>query len=341
MVDALQSIDQWPTPLRTYNGPMCMRIGRFLLLLQLVAALFVAGLLWSRSGWALPTALLTGVAVAAFAHVAIVIIEFGLAFYAASPRPAGQQPGIARWLEAFIGEVSASFMTFSVRQPLWGDTPLASADPTSKLPVASVTGKDDGHLAAPGSQRPPIVFIHGFFCNRALWRPAARWFAGRGHVIDSVNLEPVYGSIDQYPVIIDAAVRRLCDRTGQTRVALVCHSMGGLAARAYARDFGLERVARVVTLGTPHRGTFLARFGHGKNVAQMRLESRWLAELARTESSEHRARFTIVLSHHDNIVSPQAAQRIPDARVIETYAKGHVRLALDPDIWQIVADELH
>lgn len=299
---------------------MCMRIGRLLLLLQLLLALIVAGLLMQFGNWGVTSALVGGVLVSLAVHALVVTIEFGLAIVSSSTAPPGHWSGPAGWLKALFSEIRASVMTFSVRQPLFGDSALASAG-------------DRAH-------RIPIVFVHGFFCNRAMWRPAARWFAARGHAIDSVNLEPVYGSIDQYPPIIDEAVRRLCERTGQTRVALVCHSMGGLAARAYARDYGLDRVARVITLGTPHQGTFLARFGHGRNTAQMRLSSQWLGELERRERSKHRARFTIVLSHHDNIVSPQAIQVLPDARVIETSGKGHVQLALDPFVWSIVADEL-
>jgi triacylglycerol esterase/lipase EstA (alpha/beta hydrolase family) len=54
---------------------------------------------------------------------------------------------------------------------------------------------------------------------------------------------------------VDKAVADLRQRTGAAQVALVCHSMGGLVARAYLRAYGDEAVACVVTLGSPHRGT--------------------------------------------------------------------------------------
>jgi pimeloyl-ACP methyl ester carboxylesterase len=43
------------------------------------------------------------------------------------------------------------------------------------------------------------------------------------------------------------------------RLILICHSMGGLIARWYAEHLdGASRVRRIVTIGTPHRGSFEA-----------------------------------------------------------------------------------
>src|SRR4051794_5695200 len=40
------------------------------------------------------------------------------------------------------------------------------------------------------------------------------------------------------------------------RTHLVCHSMGGLVARAMLRDGGPNNLGRIVTLGTPHEGSY-------------------------------------------------------------------------------------
>ena len=50
----------------------------------------------------------------------------------------------------------------------------------------------------------------------------------------TVNLEPVYAPVDRYTELIHAAVERLRRATGAERITLVCHSMGGLVARAYS-----------------------------------------------------------------------------------------------------------
>ena len=323
---------------------MVSLIGRSILLGQVLLGILVTGGLISGYGLAPLAALAWGLLVAVGLHALIVVVEFLLAGYASSETPLPDQLGLMGWAQCVGGEIAASLMTFSIRQPFFGATALASAFDQSP--------------------KTPIVFIHGFFCNRAIWRPAATWLASVGHPIHSVNLEPVYGSIDEYPALIDRAVKDLQSRCGYRPVALVCHSMGGLAARAYLRDFGNSAIARVITLGTPHQGTFLANFSHAGNSKQMRLQSPWRDALASSEadaiklSSEPNNRqqdsspdtpptgvqgqslFTVVFSHHDNIVAPQSIQTFDGAKVISTAGKGHVRLAVDPEIWQIIADEL-
>ena len=64
---------------------------------------------------------------------------------------------------------------------------------------------------------------------------------------------------------IESAVRRVTSKTGRSPV-VIAHSMGGLAVRSWlARQSADARVQRVFTMGSPHRGTWLARFSAMKN----------------------------------------------------------------------------
>ena len=148
----------------------------------------------------------------------------------------------------------------------------------------------------------------------------------------SIDLEPVAGSIDDYAPLIEARVRELCAATGAGRIAIVAHSMGGLAARAWMRAYGNARVARLVTLGTPHHGTALARFGPGANAVQMRRGSAWLRALAAAEPPEVRARIVSIYTHHDNIVAPQDSSVLPGACNIAFGGVGHVALGSNPRV---------
>jgi len=146
---------------------------------------------------------------------------------------------------------------------------------------------------------------------------------------------------------IEARVRELCAATGATRIAIVAHSMGGLAARAWMRSYGKPaygkpaygkpaygsaRVARLVTLGTPHHGTALARFGLGANAVQMRRDSAWLRDLAAAEGPDVRARIVSLYTHHDNIVAPQDSSVLPGARNVAFGGIGHVALGSNPRV---------
>jgi len=61
----------------------------------------------------------------------------------------------------------------------------------------------------------------------------------------------------------------------------------------------------------------------------MRPASDWLADLAAGEDARTTGRFHVLLSHHDNIVAPQAGQSLPGAHTLEFSGMGHISLAYD------------
>ncbi|MGL4573603.1 MAG: esterase/lipase family protein [Burkholderiaceae bacterium] len=296
-------------------------IQRIIFIIQVLAAVAIAWALHKYKAFGWPSAIAIGVATGFVVHAAIILIDFVLAGIAASPTPAQHRIGVFGAIGCYVGELWASIRTFSFAQPWLANRRMAGQR------IAYSTGI-------------PVLFLHGYFCNRALWRSLAKTLASRGHASSAINLEPVFGSIDEYTTSIDHAVRRLQSRTGAPKIALVCHSMGGLAARAYLRAHGDGAIAKVITLGTPHQGTFLARFGHGKNTAQMRQVSAWREDLAASESRERRALFTVMLTHHDNIVSPQAVQVLEGAQTVEFSGMGHVAMVYEARVQAAVLQVL-
>jgi len=265
---------------------------------------------------------LAGVAALASAHAWFLALEFLLMHRVNASDPA-PRAGWRALVRAWALESLAAPRVFLWQQPLrsgrWPDL----------LPARAHGGQ---------AARRGVVFVHGFVCNRGLWNPWLERLTREGRAFCAVNLEPVFGSIDDYVPAIDAAVRRVTDATGMPPV-LVCHSMGGLAARAWLRDCrSEERVARVVTLGSPHQGTWLARFSFVTNAGQMRTDSRWLAELRRDELPQCAALFTCYYSSCDNIVFPASSAVLPGARAVWVPGVAHVDLAFAPAVMQ---DVLH
>ena len=264
---------------------------------------------WQRS----PGTALAGFALIAFGYALFLGLEF-IALYFVSRRDSTPAPNWADIGRAWAGEVVTAPRVFCWRQPFrWNEEP------------DHLEGKQ---LAG----RRGAVFIHGFVCNRGFWTPWLRALRSRGHAFAAVNLEPVFGSIDDYVPIIDAAVQQVTRATGLPPV-LVCHSMGGLAARAWlraGRDDG--RVAHVITIGTPHRGTWLGRFSHLANGRQMRLQSEWLGELALYATEERHAAFTCWYSNCDNIVFPTSTATLPGADNRLVRGEAHVDLAFNPEV---------
>jgi triacylglycerol lipase len=174
------------------------------------------------------------------------------------------------------------------------------------------------HLPQTPGQR-GVVLVHGFSCNRGLWRDWMPALQRQGIAHVAVTLEPAFGSIDDYAAPIEAAVARVQAATGCAPV-LVGHSMGGLAIRAWLRAApgALQRCHHVVTLGTPHHGTWLARFGHTRNGRQMRQQSEWLQALAAAEPAGLYGRFTCLhlprCAHVDMVRAPAALRAVLEVR---------------------------
>ncbi len=295
-------------------------------LLGALVALIAAGVgalaLWLHRarGWDLAPAVLAAAAVPVLVDAAILASQFAVTGWLRRRLRPELRPGFGAALRAWLGEIAASLRTFFYAQIRHGAAALPS-------------GTDGA--------RTPVLLVHGYFCNRGIWHPFARWLAARGHAVEGVNLEPVFGSIDDYAAIVAAGVERLRARTGAARIAIVAHSMGGLAARAFLAQRGGDAIAALVTLGTPHAGTWIARLGHGRNVAQMRLDSDWLQALAAREAGLAQPPITIVHSLHDNIVGPPRPIRaLAGARTVELFGRGHVELAYDRAAWRQALDAI-
>ena len=294
---------------------MTARWVRFLAPAAIPAAIAAAA--WAvhmLTGFAALPSLLVALLIAAVVHVAIL----GIGFAIAATHSAGEQASPSEWWRALLGEMTVSAWAF-----YWA-MPFRAA------------------FAAPAAQgtRLPVVLVHGYLCNRGVWHRLARRLHAIGHNVEAVNLKPVFGSIDGYARLVDQAVQRACARSGKAQVALIGHSMGGLAIRAYAREFGTARVAGIITLGTPHNGTTHAGLGLGANARQMRRNSRWLAALAASEPAELRQRMLCVYSRHDNLVAPFMSATLEGARTHEISGIGHLQLTVAPLVLRAVEDEL-
>jgi pimeloyl-ACP methyl ester carboxylesterase len=192
---------------------------------------------------------------------------------------------------------------------------------------------DTVQVVRPGQRA--VILVHGFMCNRGLWNrwvPALR-AAQVPHI--AVTLEPPFGDIDGYVTLLDDAIARAARATGVPPL-LVGHSMGGLAVRAWWRAHAAcarSHVAGVITVGSPHHGTFTARLASAANARQMRRSSVWLRELAASENDGRYAQFTCFYSHCDNIAMPASTGVLPGADNRHVEGQPHVALAFAPEVF--------
>ena len=188
------------------------------------------------------------------------------------------------------------------------------------------------HLPANAAGRRGVVLVHGFVCNRAVWNPSLARLRSVDRPVIAVDLVPVFGEIEAYVPIVEAAVARMETATGRPPVVLA-HSMGGLAVRAWMAEDAARaaRVHRVITIATPHRGTWLASLGLTANARQMRMGGQWQASLV--GAAPHAARFTCWWSACDQVVFPPPVAEMPGAESRPIHGVAHLSLIEQPEIW--------
>ena len=179
-----------------------------------------------------------------------------------------------------------------------------------------------------------VVFVHGFMCNRGIWNPWLRALKEKSIPFIAINLEPVFGSIDNYADLIDTAVNRLLQTTGQPPI-IVAHSMGGLAARAWLATYkSTAKFNHIITIASPHQGTWLGKFATSTNTKQMGLMNFWLNKLQTHEALVKKNKFTCFYSHCDNIVFPASNACLPGAKNIHLPGIAHLEMAHNEEILQ-------
>lgn len=287
---------------------MIARIQQFLTLVLLLAGAAWASLFAMRGNYALAAsgALLIVLGYALFLGVEfLLLVTFGADATVA-------RPTALQLLRAWIGEALRAPLVFCWRQPFR----------SRHVPDMTVDAR--------AGQR-GVVFVHGFFCNRGFWNSWMTLLRDRGIPFVAVNLEPAFGSIATYAGIIESAVVRIEAATGLSPV-IVAHSMGGLAVRAWlAGRAGSNPPHRVITIASPHRGTWLARFSRAVNGLEMRSPSDWIEALAARESAD-RSRFTCFYGHCDNIVFPASVGTLPGADNRHVPATAHVQMAYRAEV---------
>ena len=174
-----------------------------------------------------------------------------------------------------------------------------------------------------GSNTGPVVLMqHGYLNNGAVWFFTARALEAQGYRVFTMD-QPAFAPIDAMGDRLAARVDELLAATGAPQLTLVAHSMGGLVCRAYLRRHGETKISRLITLGSPHHGTFHANLANGPNGAQMRLGNAWLSTLNQTRVS---VPFTSIYSLHDTIITPQDSSVMPEADNVRLMAVGHVSM---------------
>lgn len=246
-----------------------------------------------------------------------VLLWFAIAYLWRAERPDGARLAPRERLRLFVDE----FLTVAGNAPRMIAYRLLLRDPP------------------PERSDMPILLVHGVLCNAGVWHRFVRWLGERGVApVYAISYGPPLAPIEHFAQQLAHRIDAILAATGARRVTVVAHSMGGLVVRTYLRAFGGAKLARVVTLGTPHEGSMHAWMAIGACLAQMRPGNAWLAALG--PPPDDAPPIVSLWSWHDSMVAPQTSSRIAFGENVEIVGVAHNALLRDPRVFERLLEQI-
>ncbi|MBC3843895.1 alpha/beta fold hydrolase [Streptacidiphilus sp. 4-A2] len=209
--------------------------------------------------------------------------------------------------------------------------------PTGLSGRALATARGRGPAAAgPRPGPPPVLLLHGLLDNRAVFTPLRRSLLADGfdHLY-AVNYSPLTADVPRAAAEFGRQVVRARQRYGGERIAVVGHSLGGLIARYYVQLLGgSAHVHTLVTLGTPHAGSYSALLLGPLPAARQLLPGSPVIRALQAPAPACDTRFLSLWGDHDPLILPGHSALLlhPDLRAenIRVPGVGHLGLTVHP-----------
>lgn len=109
------------------------------------------------------------------------------------------------------------------------------------------------------AQRETVVLVHGLYVHGLWMRLLEHWLEQSGY--HTVNYS--YPTMTRSPAENADDLQVLLEALDAPVVHFLAHSMGGLVVRHLFHSYPKQRAGRVVTMGTPHQGSYAAQIMHG------------------------------------------------------------------------------
>lgn len=172
---------------------------------------------------------------------------------------------------------------------------------------------------------PPVLCLHGITQTGSNLWGIRRALEQRGRPTEAISLGRLPRGRRRLGNRIAPVLEALAGISPTGRVDIVAHSLGGVVLRLILADRPdlADRVGRVVTLGSPHRGTAGIRgLPLGKAIHRLGRRSELLAGLPAIPAS----RVTTIAGIPDLIVYPASTCHLDGAHSVDLLGIGHAGL---------------
>ncbi|MDP8978442.1 MAG: alpha/beta fold hydrolase [Actinomycetota bacterium] len=191
----------------------------------------------------------------------------------------------------------------------------------------------------------PVILVHGYVMNRSAFLVMSRALARAGfRHVRSFEYPQFSRGVARVAGMLRTEVEATLAASGAARCMIVGHSMGGVVARYYIQELGgQDTVDTLVTLGTPHDGTYTAAWGVGPAALDMAYRSPLLERL-RAGARRADVRYISYYSDLDVWVVPAVSAKLTvpalEATNVRVRDIGHLSMLLSGEVIRSVVDYL-
>lgn len=186
-----------------------------------------------------------------------------------------------------------------------------------------------------------VLLVHGLGDTARVFDTMVAYLRDRGwQDIHAVTLTPSNGEVGlaELAVQVQAYVG---DRLAGKVFDLVGFSMGGIVSRYYVQRLGgAQRVNRLITLSSPHNGTWTGYLRQNLGARQMRPGSPFLQDLNRTVHELAQVGFVSVWTPFDLMIVPASSSQLPVGEMIQLSVLAHPLMLRDRNALETVVERL-
>ncbi len=218
----------------------------------------------------------------------------------------------------------------SVNPDVWREFAVVST-----LAYTLAIPKREQIASKPPDGCPPLILVHGLGGNRGAWTPLRLYLRMNGRRrIYAFGYEA--GKVENIAVEFAEFVREVMRATGEGRVEIVSHSLGGLISRYAIVNLDLaQHVQTLITLATPNQGTYAAQYANTDKTLAMRPDSEFMRDLSAKTFPKH-IRFMTVASDRDIYVIPHESMAHADAENVFIPGLSHSQFLMSCKVFRIV-----
>ena len=186
-----------------------------------------------------------------------------------------------------------------------------------------------------------VLLLHGIDDTSALFARLILFLQKLGWQVHTLNLIPNNGETGLHELAAQVQAYVNTTFAPDQTFSLIGFSMGGIVARYYLQRLGgLARVPRLITISSPHRGTWTAHLRRNAGASQMRPGSGFLTDLDADRHVLKRIRFTSIWTPLDLMILPAASSVIPEADCIRIIVSAHPFMVRDKRVFEAIRDAL-